>query len=137
MISEVGRGSSGWNDLNFRFAKSVMIPRPPLRRVTAAKEFTIVETVGGWIWDETGQVLTEAYPADVRVERVGGVLRYRGLIIYGKTILHFVSRRFRHDPVAVIMATLLRAGIDPPNIHPRLVPHLAATALYFSKLVTS
>ncbi len=124
-----------WGGVLWDRVNRTMASTTKLHRVTLDAGFTVVETGNTWVWDETGEVLARAYPAAVKVERVHGKIWYRGLVVYANHCLPFLSTRFRRDPVGVITAVLLRAGInDPPAVHPRLVPHLAAVAAYFSEV---
>lgn len=88
----------------------------------------------GWSHQETGMLLTRAVPYVTRIYRdEARKIRYVGFIKYGAAMYHFDSSQFRKNPAAVIEATMLRHGVDPPAIHPIVVPYIATLALFLRK----
>jgi hypothetical protein len=103
----------------------------PNSRVTVRRGLTIEVVDGQWVWAETGECLLSDPPIirGVYVDESRRV-RYRGYVQVHNNVLTFDSVRFRKDACSVIEAVLVRAGLPPPVIHPMVVPHVAAVALY-------
>lgn len=120
-----------------KFAKQVEGMFAPVResqkKVKITEKLTVVETVEGWVDDLTGEILMEAIPVDVVAYRIAGKIRHRGKVRMGDKVFNFDTSRFRRDPVAVVEACLLRNGANyVPQPSPRVVPYVAALALYNS-----
>lgn len=139
LLGEIGwcpkvaeKAKSLWRPAQYDRAMTLM-NTTDWRDVPVTDKLIVTDTVEGLVNTVNGHLLYEAAPVVTKTYRGDdGRTRYRGLIRYRGGEYQFDSASFRKDPVAVIEAVLLRAGVEPPTPHPMLVPHLANVAAYMT-----
>jgi hypothetical protein len=86
------------------------------------------------VWAESGVLLLGAHVTVTRVY-LGDDRRvhYRGYVTYRGREFPFDSVAFRKDPARVIEGAVVRGHVDPPRVHPALVPYLAHVIMYLRR----
>lgn len=109
-------------------------PRPHLQ-AQVARGLTVVHTLAGWVWAETGETLLDTPPVLARVYRgPDGRTRFHGFLVNtsraGPDPVGFDTTRLLSDGAGVVLRTALRAGFTP-FVHARVAPHVGAAAYHF------
>jgi hypothetical protein len=137
LLGEIGwcpriaaKAKKTWSPANYDRAEA-LINTTSWADIPISPELTVTETPEGLLNINNGQLLYEVLPNVTRVYRGDdGRTRYAGTITAHGASYPFDSATFCKDPVAVIDAVLLKAGVVPPAPHPMIVPHLASIARY-------
>lgn len=103
-----------------------------VRTIPIRRGLTVAIHPNAWIQEETSTVLMYGHLVVTRVYAdTTGRRRWSGYYMApnGSTA-PFDSSRLRKDPAGVVEGACVRARLEPPRVHPALVPHLAHIALY-------